>query len=243
MTDELSYCWASWGKDTQWVGCCCQVILKRLPFLFLLTSTTRAFHFPFHFSGYSSNFPNCEMSAKLIFCFVALALLAVEMTSFEFVDLVHSTKKCYQVCDHGACLYQSCDYPQCPGGACRFIKSTSPTCSGIWSELWLELANLTTLIASIVIKGGACIFEECKNATCDGGRYDRLAWNCNSVYFLYRQLLLQESFWYTSPRLLQRRQLQIERKGASWFSCLCFCLRFCLCWERKVLNTVPFVVL
>lgn len=68
---------------------------------------------------------------NFLFCVVVLALFAVKITSsFEFVDVFHTTKKCYQICDHGACLYQSCDYPQCPGGACRFIKSTNPTCLG-----------------------------------------------------------------------------------------------------------------
>lgn len=39
-------------------------------------------------------------------------------------------KKCYHVCQEGACVYDGCVNVQCPGGACLFRKTTGASCTG-----------------------------------------------------------------------------------------------------------------
>ena len=82
-------------------------------------------------------------------------------------------KSCLHLCKQGSCLFQGCSYTRCPGGACHFIDCKYPSCSGkfIFLVRYALHIILKLFCFFIVPEGGACVFERCTGATCDGGRW------------------------------------------------------------------------
>lgn len=109
-------------------------------------------------------------SVRIGFLLILIALCAGD----EFVVDAESgrmtmPKSCQHLCKQGACLFKDCSYTRCPGGACHFIDCKYPSCSG--EQPCLAYVIVLNQLTSLNFSGGACVFERCIGATCDGGRY------------------------------------------------------------------------
>ncbi len=81
---------------------------------------------------------------KLLYFLFFVFFLIWRDDGFEFGENFRTVnKKCYHVCEEGACAYEGCSNLTCPGGGCYFEKCTGCDCQGIHtSPLFLDFLNI-----------------------------------------------------------------------------------------------------